>query len=375
MQPKITIIVPVYNVEKYLRECLDSLMMQTLRDIQIICVNDGSADGSRVILQEYADLDSRIEIIDKLNGGQSSARNAAYSSIKGKYTMFVDSDDWIDLDTCEKLFAEAEQTNAEIIVFFYRKEYHFSSKEPLSRFISPGKKTTPQEKHQLFIHHLAPWGKFWRSDFLLNHNLVFPEGLIFEDNVVSWQSFTQAEQVFVLPKPLYHYRNNSNGTTQSYTKKYLDIVPIHNLILAYLQESGFYTTYKDVFVPHKLETWKHYYDCTFSLSGRARFLRLIRESLTEDDRMFYRSEAASAMKPRVLCFYRGLVDGVWQETMKYYFHEVVKLPERLMKHAIIKPFRAMIENRFRKAVKTDAKPSIIPLPSQESGNPSKLRVA
>src|SRR5215469_13757361 len=111
MQPIISIIIPVYNVEPYLRQCLDSVVNQTMRDIQIICVNDGSPDNSRAILQEYANRDSRIEIIDKPNGGQSSARNAAYPHIRGKYTLFVDSDDWIERDLCEKTYRKAEETD------------------------------------------------------------------------------------------------------------------------------------------------------------------------------------------------------------------------------------------------------------------------
>ena len=100
---------------------MDSVVNQTMRDIQIICVNDGSPDGSRAILQEYADRDSRIEIIDKPNGGLSSARNAAYPHIRGKYTLFVDSDDWIELDLCEKTYRKSEETGAQMTMFFFSK--------------------------------------------------------------------------------------------------------------------------------------------------------------------------------------------------------------------------------------------------------------
>ena len=103
---KVSVIVPVYNCEKYLKKCLDSLVNQTLKDIEIICVNDGSTDNSGRILEEYTD--SRIKIITKENGGLSSARNAGIAVAKGEYLGFVDSDDWVDLDFYEKLYNTAK---------------------------------------------------------------------------------------------------------------------------------------------------------------------------------------------------------------------------------------------------------------------------
>ena len=94
--PKISVIVPIYNVEKYLAKCLDTILAQTFSDIEIICVNDGSTDNSRKILSEYAKKDSRIKIVDKKNGGLSSARNAGMKVAQGEFISFIDSDDWID---------------------------------------------------------------------------------------------------------------------------------------------------------------------------------------------------------------------------------------------------------------------------------------
>ena len=113
---KISIIVPVYNVEKYLERCLDSLINQTLKDIEIICINDGSTDNSSEILKEYAKKDSRIIIINQNNQGISVARNNGMNKAKGKYIGFVDSDDWVDLDFFEKLYKAAEKHNAQIAV-------------------------------------------------------------------------------------------------------------------------------------------------------------------------------------------------------------------------------------------------------------------
>jgi len=171
---------------------LDSVVNQTLRDIQIICVNDGSPDGSRAILQEYADRDSRIEIIDKPNGGLSSARNVAYPYIKGKYTLFVDSDDWIEPNLCEKTYQKAEITGASMTVFFFRKW-----KEGKIRLIPSGNKTTIEEKLPL-LDFPSACSKLWRTDFLLGNKLYFPEGLVFEDNLVHWQAVTLADKISIV---------------------------------------------------------------------------------------------------------------------------------------------------------------------------------
>ena len=113
LTPKISVIIPCYNVEKYLRECLDSVVNQTLKDIEIICVNDGSTDGTQKILEEYAQKDDRILLINKPNGGLSLARNTGMEKMRGEYVAFLDSDDWVDLDFYEKLYNAAKQNGAD----------------------------------------------------------------------------------------------------------------------------------------------------------------------------------------------------------------------------------------------------------------------
>ena len=116
MNPQISVIVPIYNVEKYLAKCIDSIINQTLTNIEIILVNDGSTDNSRKIIDKYDKKDSRIKVIHKKNGGQGSARNAGLDIAKGEYIGFVDSDDWIDSNMYENLYNAAISNNADIVV-------------------------------------------------------------------------------------------------------------------------------------------------------------------------------------------------------------------------------------------------------------------
>jgi glycosyltransferase involved in cell wall biosynthesis len=249
--PLISIVIPVYNVEKYLRECLDSVVNQTMREIQIICVNDGSTDSSPAILEEYAQKDGRIEVIHKENGGLSSARNAAYPYLKGEYSLFVDSDDWIDLTLCEKVFRKTCETDAEIILFSYTsvgggtKDYHCFTG------INAEDKTHDEEKKTILGYPMA-WGKIWKTDFLLKNHLLWPDGLYFEDNLVHWQGVLLAKKISVLPEELYYYRQREDSVTHKRSEAYFDLLMIYQRIETFLRENSYYLRYKDVFVAQKL---------------------------------------------------------------------------------------------------------------------------
>jgi glycosyltransferase involved in cell wall biosynthesis len=121
--PKVSVIIAVYNTEEYLKQCLDSVCNQTLKGIEIICVNDGSSDGSLSILEEYASKDKRIIVISQENQGAGAARNVGLEIAKGKYVAFVDSDDWVELNMLENLYARAEEANADIVLHSYRTFY------------------------------------------------------------------------------------------------------------------------------------------------------------------------------------------------------------------------------------------------------------
>jgi len=370
--PKVSIIIPVYNVEKYLRQCLDSVVNQTMWDIQIICVNDGSTDNSRNILQEYVDRDFRIEIIDKPNGGLASARNAAYPTIKGQYTLFVDSDDWIDLDCCEKVYQKAKQTEAEITFFFLERENGSEGKSPTIS-ITPQDKTTIEEKAPLFEFGYAA-GKLYQSDFLVNNRLLFPEGYYFEDFLVSWQGIVMAQRISVVLEKLYHYRLNPGSISSAINRTGFDTIPICAMTEKFLREYGYYDDYRDVFIYRKFIYW-HWVFRSMTWSSRFKFLQAVRHSLTEDDQAFYRSTSGKKLlEKQERRFYRLIVDGGLLRTAQYYFFEIVKWPERLVRYSIVKPLKILLGKRRRTAANLNTAGNTISLP-QESGEPSKRRAA
>ena len=288
MPPEITVIIPVYNVEPWLRECMDSVINQTMRDIQIICVNDGSPDGSRAILQEYADRDSRVEIIDKPNGGLSSARNTAYPFIKGRYTMFVDSDDWLAQGACETAYRKVEETGAEYAIFFDERMSCEPGKSVVHGGLTPEDRTEIEEKIPL-LGWVTAWGKLFRSDFLLQNHLYFPEGLIFEDNPVHWKAVTRAQRISIVPEVLYYYRFRPGQITQCDNERFFDIIPICCLIRDDLMTTGYYDDYRDAYYRHQWNNYYCWYNRLYSPKIRSRFREKIRLSLTKEDKAWLRN--------------------------------------------------------------------------------------
>ena len=206
---KVSIIIPVYNVEKYLRECLDSAINQTLKDIEIICINDGSTDSSLEILREYQAKDDRITVIDKQNEGLSATRNLGINLAKGEYISFLDSDDFIDLDFCEKLYNAAVKYRADIacanlyriseqknyyIIKYYR---HKCTQSPRLKYVYA---KIPQNNYVT--------NRIYERKKLIASKVRFEEGITFEDIEFSHKIIYYLRALVTVPGTKYNYRDN-----------------------------------------------------------------------------------------------------------------------------------------------------------------------
>ncbi len=214
-QPKISVIIPVYNTEKYLRQCLTSVVNQTLKDIEIICVNDGSTDDSLKILQEYAQKDERIKIINKYNGGLSSARNEGIKLASAKYIGFVDSDDWIDKETYEVAFQVAEKNkDVDLIcwgaqVFADELGVNSCSSQNYHKLKFNGKKELTDDTCLNIT--VTVWNKLYKSEIIKKNNILFEEGLLFEDNPFFWKYVANSRYCYIINKYFYHYLKRKNS--------------------------------------------------------------------------------------------------------------------------------------------------------------------
>ena len=226
--PKVSVIIPVYNVEKYLRDCLDSVVGQTLEEIEIICINDGSTDNSLEILKEYESKDERIKIIDKENGGLSSARNAGIKEAKGEYTLFVDSDDMVSRGLCKnayylaKIYGDVDAIEIRTASFQNGEEFSFENNkfEEEPDVLNVVKNGNPFEA--LRLSRFMIWNKVWNTDFIKRHDLWFKEdGLTFnEDTLFNYLALPYAKRAIFATcnkEMIYVYRKNRSdsitGTT------------------------------------------------------------------------------------------------------------------------------------------------------------------
>lgn len=225
----ISIIVPVYNEEKYLPQCLDSLVNQTYRNIEIICVNDGSTDRSLAILQKYVGKDERIKIISRGNRGVSESRNEGMEHVSGEWLMFVDSDDWLEPNCCERIMTRNEDDD--LIIFSYIREFKTTSapklifdKQPISfeekeidwlfeRLIAP---KGEELKHPEKLDSLSTvWGKLYKTSIVREHDIKFVSikktGTL-EDFVFNGKYFNYLHKAYYQPDCLYHYRKTKSDS-------------------------------------------------------------------------------------------------------------------------------------------------------------------
>ena len=243
--PKISVLIPVYNVEKYIRRCLDSIKDQTFKDFECILIDDGSPDNCPVICDEYAKIDSRFIVIHQKNAGVSAARNAGLDAAKGEWVCFVDSDDWVELDYLEKLYNEAEKSNADIVGCDLIRE------EITDSYIQEVPLIPNKTSCSSILTGEIPgwlWIKLFKKDFLNDNAIRCIDGLdMCEDTLVSLKAFFYAHRISYVHKALYHYNlyNQGSLTTVLNEKKIKQIIEINEEYKKFLINAGVYEKYKN----------------------------------------------------------------------------------------------------------------------------------
>lgn len=219
--PKVSVIIPVYNTEKYVRQAVESILLQTLKDIEIIIVNDGSTDGSMTILEELAAQDERIKLFSQENQGQSIARNFALQKVGGKYVYFMDSDDYLENDALELCFEKAESNNLDFVLFDAeilnpQDTTAIDITYQRTQIINEESVYTGDELFNLFIRKYlftpSPCLNFIKTSFLKHINLSFYPGIIHEDQLFTCQLYLNANKVMCIAKQFFKRRFRANST-------------------------------------------------------------------------------------------------------------------------------------------------------------------
>jgi len=258
--PKISIIIPVFNVERYLSKCLDSIINQTLKDIEIICVNDASTDNSLAILKEYAKKDYRIRVINsKKNRNCGGARNLGLKRVKSPYIMFVDSDDNISPNHCEYLYNNMVNNDVDLVLS-YPNNYSLESQANIDKRIKElnnmdNSLMLPEGIHEYdFLHdklfRSAPWAKLYKTEFFKKYHITFPENLIQEDEALYWYYMIHIKRLYSNTSRTYNRLVHENSIMYKkiyYNTKFLDHIKIFVLIYKYLKKYKLYEKYKEKF--------------------------------------------------------------------------------------------------------------------------------
>lgn len=211
----ISVIVPIYNVEKWLRDCVKSILNQTYKNLEIILIDDGSTDRCGQICDQFLEKDSRIKVFHKANGGLSDARNYGLSQASGKYICFVDSDDYIEENMIEKLYLAIRKSDAEVAVcnFLYQYEVLGKTPDPYSYQIEKEKVLAGKEfillKNQKCVFCVVAWNKLYRRDVF--YEIQFPVGKVHEDEFIFHKLFYPCKRVICIPYIGYHYRIRKNS--------------------------------------------------------------------------------------------------------------------------------------------------------------------
>lgn len=260
---KISIIVPIYNVEKYLARCIDSILIQTFEDFELILVNDGSTDNSGKICEEYKCRDKRIKVIHKENKGVSSARNTGIKNSLGEYIYFIDPDDWIEKNAIETLYKLAKKENYDLIQF----KYIVNDKDKNRIYVNKNENVFTDEnllKMTLLGKNIfSVWSKFIKREFILNNNILFNEDISCgEDLLYTVKVAIHKPKYIFINEYLYNYYKHDKSLSHAGNDNSLDILKYlkdvktnllcNNLYDYYMNEYKFFTYMQCFFLQYRL---------------------------------------------------------------------------------------------------------------------------
>ncbi len=306
--PKLSVLVPCYNVEKYVDQCLASIANQTLQDIEIICINDGSTDSTLDIIKKYADSDKRFVIIDKQNEGYGKSMNRGLDAATGEYIGIVESDDWIDADMFENLVKIADDANADVVKSnFFTYTTKNGEKNVLCKSLNlcpMNKVIKPMENTEVFFCTPAIWSAIYRRQFLLDNRIRFLEspGASYQDTGFNFKVWACAERAYLTPNAWLHYRCDNENSSVKSTGKVFCVCYEYDEIERFLDERGTYDN--DM---HKLVAY---------LKMRTYFWNLNR--LGGDARTKFGERFASEFKPIISNRYlthKSIDDRSWYKLM------------------------------------------------------------
>jgi len=258
--PKVSIIIPVFNSENLLTDCLMSVKNQTLSDIEIICIDDGSTDNSFKILKDFSNGDDRFKIFHQENSGAGFSRNVALEKVTGDFVLFLDSDDWIEKDTCEKLYNQAINLNSDLVLFDAVRHLpdnqsmdliHFLGEDSNKDFSSLSFDYKFVKNKVLNAYFGVIWSKFYKCSFIFENDIKFPHHKLYNDVEFHVKSMLLAKRISYFPKIFYHYNRIGQDSLQTLYVSSSEAVVFYDVmcgIKEFLLENNFFDEFKLEFI-------------------------------------------------------------------------------------------------------------------------------
>jgi len=329
MKPLISITMSTFNVDLFIQDSLKCILMQTLANIEVICIDDASTDKTASMLQEIAAIDKRVKVVLKSkNEGLSVARNEALAMATGKYICFVDGDDLMDKDLFLKAYSLAEETSSEMVIWDYvtfweESEIESKKTEPSLLSSISKKDTVALLERPAFI-----WVKLIKTETIRELNIQFAKGLTKQDIPIHWILTTNIKNIAILPEKLIYYRQQPNATSYKTDRRLFDIAIIMDIVKKDLVENKRYEVYKDVFLKQQLKLLSIMHDCIEN-TYKKEAIEMIKERVGEDQINYIYSNKPLLFQSRI--FHKALLGSIFY---KVYFK--VLLIARLLYRKIFK---------------------------------------
>ena len=306
---KLSVIVPCYNVEEYLGECLDSIINQTFRDIEIVCINDGSTDNTLDILNSYAKKDDRIKIINQTNQGLSMARNMGLKNVTGEYVTFIDSDDFFELTAFEETLKIVDKKSLDLLIFklinfndetHEKEEWGYFEMKCIKDIVGDNVFTQEDIGEKFYYMSVTAPGKIYKYDII--QDIEFPVGLIFEDEPFFVEVMFRAKRAYIYDKHLYYRRIRSNSITNSEMANFYHIIEIFNMISDITKDYGFFEKYQSRLYRRKISSI-HWIFTNLNEEYREFYFEKMKEDYEEYKNEYLSSEAFYKIPRRLQNFF------------------------------------------------------------------------
>lgn len=286
--PKVSVVVPVYKVEKYLHQCVDSILQQSLHDIEVILVDDGSPDSCPQICDEYARKDPRVKVIHQQNGGLGKAYNAGIAAAQGKYIGLVESDDWIEPDMYSTLYSLAETYGPDILKcdFFHYNSFKNPADKPYGHGTASPQNIYPENKvfnieqaPLMLAYHSAVWAGLYKSSFIKQLAFKTDQGAAYVDFPFSFEALLKAKGIMLTYKRLYHYRieEGQNSSTLKPGRGAFKMLDQILYVKNFLVQNGLLNKYAEEFHYHAAKCYSTFFRCYIEEKYKKEFYKQIRK--------------------------------------------------------------------------------------------------